>query len=145
MAEVPRHQVVLRRREHQSEHDFRVTAESTEYRCQAVFNTELQLLPCFDVCEAYAPDEIPDLNSAWKEVPIERELIKMCGPLVGPWMAAGRRYPYAGACVANSEVVTDLDASEVPGAWDGELPSALCECTAAACEALAGPGGASGQ
>lgn len=96
------------------------TIESVSYRCEAWMNPEQLGLPCPDPCEVE-----PELSSAWTAIPVERELLKICGPPVGPWMLRG----------------------EAGEEWDGYVfkcmdnvtppPPALCDCTATACQAVA--------
>ena len=88
---------------------------STGWRCEA--HIELNLLPCLDPCEVS-----PSLHSAWKAIPSEHELIKMCGVPLGPWLTVESTSLYARSCHDNT----------TPPA------PAICDCTPAACEVTRG-------
>jgi len=96
------------------------SVESVTYRCEAWMNPEQLGLPCPDPCELE-----PDLWSAWHSIAGERELLKICGHPVGPWLVTGQAREkwegYSSTCLDN---VTPP-------------PPALCDCTPTACAAVA--------
>src|SRR5690606_11661115 len=77
-------------------------------------------LRCPNLCEVE-----PDLWSAWSAIPAERELLKMCGSPVGPWLVRGEAREKWG-----TYIFTCLDNGTPP-------PPALCDCTPTACAAVA--------
>ena len=86
--------------------------QSTSHRCEA--HLERGLLACNDPCEGS-----PELHWAWKAIPSERELVKICGIPLGPWAVSGASTQYVSACL------------------DGVTPPApeLCNCAQPACMA----------
>jgi hypothetical protein len=96
--------------------DVSCIVESSRWRCEG----HLDLLdPCSDPCEVN-----PELYYAWKAIPSEREMIKMCSVPIGPWLFGGMGPMYGASCLPGRQV---------------EPPNPpLCDCIPQACEVTRG-------
>lgn len=98
--------------------DMNCVVQSSSWRCEG--HIDLLLDACSDPCEVS-----PELHYAWKAIPSKREMIKMCGVPVGPWLFNGMGPMYAASCLPGREGVVPPNPP-------------LCDCIPQACEVTRG-------